>query len=139
MVYGVSEAPRLWYEKAKEELHQVGFLEVDFSPATFILTKVRNEKKVVVAILCLHVDDGLLVVELGETCNGLRKEIDSQFNIKEWIKLSKAPAMYLGMHLSYTEGGFVTDMTDYILAIDAAAPPEAREQDYELYEGWWHS
>ena len=60
--YGLSEAPRLWYLRARELLISIGFEELSMAKATFIMKKEGE----VVCILCLHVDDGLLVIKPSE-------------------------------------------------------------------------
>ena len=56
--YGLSEAPRLWYIQAKNLLQQCGFEELAFAPATFVKIRTTAGQVCVVAILCLHLDDG---------------------------------------------------------------------------------
>ena len=117
--YGLAEAPRLWQEKAREDLGKVGFKEVPFSPATFVYVRKLGKKDAVVAILCLHVDDGLLVAD-PTVLKEIRQKIEGHFNIKEWQQLGGKPSLYLGMKLSYVNGKFITDMKDYILEINFA-------------------
>ena len=56
--YGLSEAPRLWYLRARELLLEIGFEELQMAKAAFVMKKGSE----VVCILCLHVDDGLLII-----------------------------------------------------------------------------
>ena len=78
-----------------------------------------GKKDAVVAILCLRVDDGLLVAD-PTVLKEIRQKIDGHFNIKEWQQLGEKPSLYLGMKLSYVNGKFTTDMKDYILEINFA-------------------
>ena len=120
--YGLSEAPRLWCQKAKEDLRTCGFTELDFAPATFV--KLRNKKgvRVVVAILCLHVDDGFLTAEPGREVKEIREMINKLFSIKEWIEVKDTPVGYLGMQIYKKDGCFFNDMTEYVLAQRTATP-----------------
>ena len=113
--YGLSEAPRLWYMRAKELLEEIGFSELSMARATFVL----KQKGSVVAILCLHVDDGLLVAS-PETMQFLQKEISQRFSIKEWQKMSEDPVTFLGVKTTYQGGIFSDDMTDYVNKIEFA-------------------
>ena len=117
--YGLAEAPRLWYERAKECLTECGFEELAFAPATFVL-RVKAAKKgwEVRAVLCLHVDDGLLAA-CRRHAEEIRKEIDKRFQIKVWHLVGDKPCDYLGLKLFSVDGTFVTDMTEYVLAIQA--------------------
>eukprot|EP00439_Symbiodinium_sp_Y106_P070485 s391_g12.t1 len=115
--YGLSEAPRLWYIQAKELLSKCGFEEVPFCPATFVKRVRRAAKLSVVAILCLHVDDGFLAVENGRTMNETRNSINNLFTIKEWITVEDKPTPFLGMRVYVKNGIFYNDMNDYILEL----------------------
>ena len=121
--YGLSEAPRLWYQKAKEDLKTCGFTELDFAPATFVKLKKRRGILVVVAILCLHVDDGFLTAEPGPEVKETREMINKLFSIKEWIEVKDTPVGYLGMQIYKRNGCFFNDMTEYVLALKEASLP----------------
>ena len=55
--YGLAEAPRLWYLRARKLLEQAGFKELAVARAVFRLVSPEGK----LAGLCtLHVDDGLL-------------------------------------------------------------------------------
>ena len=128
--YGLSEAPRLWYMRAKELLEEIGFLELTMARATFVLK--QNDQ--VVAILCLHVDDGLLVAS-PETMKLLQKEISQRFSIKEWQKMGEEPVTFLGVKTTYKGGIFIDDMTDYVSKIEFADVNTAEDsllQDSQL-------
>ena len=53
-IYGLKEAPRLWYLKAKETLIACGWEELSIAKAVFVC---RNAKGQCVGMLVLHVDD----------------------------------------------------------------------------------
>ena len=59
--YGLAGAPRLWYERAKELLSECGCEELSFALCTFVWRDPKSKK--VLAVLCLHVDDGMLVAD----------------------------------------------------------------------------
>ena len=54
--YGLTEAPCVWYLKAVKELETAPLKELSVARSTLV----ASEKGQVWAILCLHVDDGLL-------------------------------------------------------------------------------
>ncbi|CAE7228738.1 RE1, partial [Symbiodinium sp. CCMP2456] len=118
--YGLAEAPRLWYQRAKELLKEIGFEEIPFAPSTFVYRKKQGENDwVVLSVLCLHVDDGLLV-GCPKHAGSLKAAIDKRFNIKMWELVGKVPRSYLGLQLVYVDYVFTNDMTDYVLAIHPA-------------------
>ena len=118
--YGLSEAPRLWCIQAKELLQRCGFEELAFAPATFVKRVRRLQTLVVVAILCLHVDDGFLAVESGRCSEETRQAIDGLFKIKEWISVGEKASSYLGMQIYIKDGVFYNDMNGYILELKPA-------------------
>ena len=59
--YGLTEAPRLWYLRARQILIGIGFIELKCARAVFTL----REEGALVAILTLHVDDGMLFGSIG--------------------------------------------------------------------------
>ena len=125
--YGLSEAPRLWYIQAKELLQRCGFEELAFAPATFVKRVRRVQTLVVVAILCLHVDDGFLTIENGRCSEETRKAIDGLFKIKEWIQVGEKASSYLGMQIYIKDGVFYNDMNGYILELKPAPILEKNE------------
>ena len=76
--YGLREAPRLWYLRAKELLEELDFIELEMCRASFIQ---KDEKGEVISILCLHVDDAFMVTS-PKNMPELQKKISSKFNIK---------------------------------------------------------
>ena len=122
--YGLSEAPRLWYIQAKDLLKKCGFEEIPWVPATFL--KKRQGK--VVAMLCLHVDDGFLTGQKGREIEQAKKDINDVFSIKEWQSVGPEPRNYLGMKIYVKDGVFYNDMKDYVLEI---RPPAITEKNKE--------
>ena len=83
--YGLAEAPRLWYLRARELLAKCGFEELRVCRSVFCL---RDADKHLRGIVTLHVDDGLIFGDPNEkTYREARKKINEHFNIKEWNKL----------------------------------------------------
>ena len=121
--YGLSEAPRLWYLRASEILTEIGYQELSMCRATFIY----KEKDEVVSILCLHVDDGLVVAS-KKVMEAMKKSISAKFSIKEWQDLSEKPVTFLGVKTRYVNHVFYDDMTDYVMKIDAASITGAMEE-----------
>ena len=87
----------------------------------------RLQTLVVVAILCLHVDDGFLAVESGRCSEETRQAIDSHFKIKEWISVGEKASSYLGMQIYIKDGVFYNDMNGYILELKPAKILEKNE------------
>ena len=114
--YGLSEAPRLWYLRAVELLEELKFEELRMCKATFIR---RGRGGAVVAILCLHVDDGFIVADKAELVK-IKKEFEGKFTVKEWQDLGKEPVTFLGVKTTYLNYVFTDSMVDYVQAINYA-------------------
>ena len=55
-LFGLREAPRLWWLRARTVIFEAGFTEVKACPATFAL---HDDNGHIIGALILHVDDGL--------------------------------------------------------------------------------
>lgn len=110
--YGLCEAPRLWYLKAVKELEQTPLKELACARSVFVASEGGKSW----AILCLHVDDGLLMGDgKDERYIQLKKNINSRFRIKEWKTL---PMTFLGVRLRTGEKpGVYDDMSAYVKEI----------------------
>ena len=114
--YGLSEAPRLWYLRAVELLDELKFEELVMCKATFIR---RGKGGSVVAMLCLHVDDGFIVAD-KEELGKIKKEIEEKFTVKEWQDLGKEPVTFLGVKTTYVNYVFTESMAEYVQSINYA-------------------
>ena len=110
--YGLTEAPRLWYLKACKEISETPLKELAMAKSTFV----ASEGGKAWAILCLHVDDGLLFGDEKDVrYQNLKKDINRRFKIKEWKKL---PMNFLGVQLRLErKPGLYDDMSGYIREI----------------------
>ncbi|CAE7864387.1 TY1B-PL [Symbiodinium microadriaticum] len=114
--YGLAEAPRLWYERAKELLKDCGFEELSFALCTFVWKHPKT--KHVMAVLCLHVDDGMLAGD-PKVVYDIKTKINERFQIKVWNLVKEQPLDYLGLKVFVKNGIFYNDMTAYVQAIQA--------------------
>ncbi|CAE7814472.1 unnamed protein product [Symbiodinium microadriaticum] len=93
--YGLAEAPRLWYQRAKELLREIGFEEIPFAPSTFVY-RIK-----------------------GGPCSPF--SVFTLMMASWWAAVSgNIPRSYLGLQLTYVDHVFTNDMTDYVLAIHPA-------------------
>jgi hypothetical protein len=134
--YGLTEAPRLWYLRARELLvDEIGFIELCCARAVFIL----QDKGETVAMLTLHVDDGMLA---GDSSNRVYqkavKDINSEFNIKEWHDLKMGTANYLGMRWKQDDQGVTLDMGEYIGNLTEMEIKKPTNEDLKLGDGAVH-
>ena len=80
----MTEAPRLWYLQARKLLEQCGLTELRCVRAVFTL----RERCVLLAILALHVDDGMLWGRCSHPAyKQARSRICQLFNIKTCTKM----------------------------------------------------
>ncbi len=78
--YGLAEAPRLWYLRARELLIEIGFVELSCARAAFI----SWNKDRTVGLLMVHEDDGTFIGDRGNNdYQRALKGTKSKFNIEE--------------------------------------------------------
>ena len=119
--YGLAEAPRLWYLRAVQLIHQTPLREIPAARATFV----ASENGETYAILCLHVDDGLL---LGHPEDRrylkLKDDLNKLFKIKEWRQM---PVTFLGVDIKTGEKpGMYDDMASYVHGIKVPEPEKKK-------------
>ena len=106
--YGLTEAPRLWYMRANRDLQKTPLQELPAARATYAAA----EGGTTWALLCLHVDDGLLLGRNDDPrFQKLKKQIDSLFKIKEW---KEPPFTFLGVDFKVEDSHYVDDMSSYV-------------------------
>jgi hypothetical protein len=138
--YGLTEAPRLWYLRARELLLEIGFVELCCARAVFIL----REQEETIAMLTLHVDDGLLAGDRShKKYQKVYKAINERFNIREWHDLMTGTADYLGMQWSQDAHGVQVNMDVYIQGINeldvkaskpaGGDPPGLENEDVHMF------
>ena len=119
-IYGLTEAPRLWYLRAKEVFEEAGFQELRLSRSTFVLMEEEKDaggNPRTCACCNLHVDDGFLAGdEKSPTFQRAFEKLKESFNVKAWICLQDQVHKYLGLE-TYQEKDYtvVESMKRYIL------------------------
>ena len=78
--YGLREAPRLWYLRAREVLLEAGFEELQTAKACFALYDKSQSKRRNVGMLVLHVDDACFAGE-GPIWEKAMQHLRSKFTI----------------------------------------------------------
>ncbi|CAE8613639.1 unnamed protein product, partial [Polarella glacialis] len=131
-IYGLAEAPRLWYLQARSQLEKCGYQELKLCRATFLLQDPRTG--LVESICCLHVDDGFLVGNFNNPAVQKAKEyIDQHFNIKEWIDLQAQSHDYLGEKTTQHEDySIATSMQPYIEKLEPLPVMKGDPDEREL-------
>ena len=123
--YGLSEAPRLWYLRAREILEGHGWQELTCSRSTFLL----REDERTIATLNLHVDDGIV---LGEKEHPRYKkairDMNKDFHIKEWQDLRRGVGYLGGRWTLQEDGSIVLEMEKYISELPQIDPKKKPTQ-----------
>ena len=129
--YGLTEAPRLWYLRAKQILvDKIGFEELRCARATFTY-RYKGELKV---LLNLHVDDGMMAGNFEDpTYQMVKAKVNQHFKIKQWKTVTEKDDLdYIGMQWRFVRGDgekreLVIHMNRYIDAIPQI--PVGRKDD----------
>ena len=113
--YGLTEAPRLWYLRARQLLRDCGFVELRCARAVFTL----RCDECLVAVLTLHVDDGMLFGhEKHPAFKKAKALINEKFNIKQWHYLLPGVTMdYLGVQWLFEGDMLIAHMDVYVRAL----------------------
>ena len=94
--------------RANRDLQKTPLRELPAARATYA----ASENGATWALLCLHVDDGLLLGDNKDPrFQRLKAQIDSLFKIKEW---KEPPFTFLGVDFKLENGCFVDDMSSYV-------------------------
>ena len=105
-LYGTKQAALLWFEKIKHVLETFGFKSLKTEPCCFQYSETNNT-----AIICVYVDDLLIVGNNADTTNSIKAYLSKQFKkIKDLGSLNK----YLGIEMKKTEGGYTLSQEQYI-------------------------
>ena len=78
-LYGLKQASRAWYQKAKEEFGQLSFTRCDADHSIFI----HNGPDQVFCIIALYVDDLMVLLNDVELLNQKKDELKSTFKMKD--------------------------------------------------------
>ena len=115
--YGLTESPRLWYLEALDRMKNTDLQELEICKSCFVASGQDGRSY---AILCLHVDDGLLLGDLKDRrVQRLKEQINSMFTIKAWKELSAdTPLQFLGVDVTQDARGICDDMSQYIKQIN---------------------
>ena len=90
-LFGIPEAPRLWWLRALEVITEAGFESVRACAGLFVI----REKGRLVGILALHVDDALWAGR-GKRYEEARSHIRKNFSMKQEVS---GTFDFLGRHL----------------------------------------
>jgi hypothetical protein len=120
-IYGLSRAPRLWYEDFVQCLTEYGFQQSD---ADLCLFSKKNERGKVVCALVLHVDD-MLVTGGDREMTKLERFITGRYEIRTQ---GDEPNKYCGMEITaLTDGGIRLHQKKYIEIVMERFAPERKE------------
>ena len=130
-IYGLTEAPRLWYLRAREIFEECGYTELKMSKSTFVLI---GPDDMTHSICNLHVDDGFLVGDVkSKTFNEAFEKIKSKFSVKEWTNLRAKTHKYLGVYTWQNSDGSITEsMEKYIQEIKTIPVKRGDPEDRDL-------
>ena len=120
-VYGLREAPRLWYQAADRKLTSCGWEELKIARSTYICRDPHTG--MVVGMLLLYVDDACYGGS-GPHYEHVVNQTHKQFNIG---KKFETEFDFLGRHVKqYSDFRIEVDMDKYIRSLEKVVIPTAR-------------
>ena len=113
--YGLREAPRLWYLKAREVLIEAGFEEMQTAKACFVLRDRSGTEPRNVGMLVLHVDDAAYAGE-GPIFEKAMQHLRKKFTIG---KEEHDEFEFLGRHVKqHSDYSIDIDQHSYVKALE---------------------
>ena len=121
--YGLREAPRLWYLKAREVIRQAGWEELRTARACFVLRDKTKEDAPLCGMMVLHVDDACYGGE-GAYYDSVMKDVLQQFKIGS----EKTKSFdFLGRHVEQFDDYHIeVDQHSYVSQLQKCSIPKAR-------------
>ena len=131
-MYGLSDAPRLWWQEATRRLEECGFEKHPLDPCLFLSYAWTNNVKVLDGIICLHVDDMLgagAKTKNGLHCFASREEkLKSAFKFRTWENKDKMD--FHGAQITKEANGDIhLDMSEYIANVKPITLTKDRSKD----------
>ena len=124
-VFGLKEAPRLWYLAARKRCKEAGLEELRTAKSTFV---VRNSDGTPAGMLVLHVDDGCWGGD-GPTFRKAQKRLRELLNMG---KEETGSFIFLGRHLTqHSDGSVYIHQDDYIRQVETIYIPKTRRSQPE--------
>jgi len=146
-LYGLKQASRAWYQKAKEEFGQLGFTQCDMDHSIFIHKGPDQE----LCIIALYVDDLMVLSNDVNLLNQKKDELKSTFKMKDlgpihWflgLEITRDRSRHL---ISVSQTRYVSDVIEHFgftnarpistpIAVNFRLPrldsPEVNVRDYQ--------
>jgi hypothetical protein len=102
-LYGLVEAPRLWYDLLRSAIQESNFRASEYDECVFVKHDIDNQ---IIGIMALHVDDLLIGCCNNDELNKISQALKAKFKD---IKVNDGPIVnYLGMTLDFEHAGKVT-------------------------------
>jgi len=105
-LYGLKQAGKEWNNKLNEELIKIGFTRLKSEPCVY---KKINNKKEIICILSVYVDDILIAGTLAEI-NSVKESIKRKFNIKDIEDVE----FVIGIKFNKIKDGYILHQSRYV-------------------------
>eukprot|EP00971_Amphidinium_carterae_P345858 6487025-Amphidinium_carterae.2 len=130
--YGLADAPRSWWKKLTRVLLTVGFTQCTYDPCLFMLHKNEGQKRDLVGLIALHVDDMLCAGD-GALWDQIMFELENkiQFGEREYESFT-----FTGVHFHQDlEMGTITlSQPEYAETISELHIPRGSGDEDEVAE-----
>ena len=107
-LYGLVEAPKLWYDTLRTDLLKMDFKVTKSEPCFFVMNKERGGRQQIV-IMGIFVDDILCFGACSEMVKEVKAKLSTRFKVKDlgdarWV---------LGMRVQQLQGKITIDQENY--------------------------
>ncbi|XP_020246350.1 uncharacterized protein LOC109824225 [Asparagus officinalis] len=107
-IYGIKQAPRAWFERFRQSLLSISFIESLADYALFYQSSASGT-----VILLLYVDDMIITRSDSSTITSLKQHLQSQFEMKDLGSLR----YFLGIEVASSSCGYILSQQKYITDI----------------------
>jgi len=126
-IFGLSESPRLWYERFRNVLRELGFKEMKLFPCVFVLWHQSGELSGRIrALMSIHVDDGLAAGD--DTAEPVWTALRARLQFGNWDTVGPEGRKFCGKILSRPSPSVVEWSLNHYTA-DIALVPIASGRD----------
>ena len=136
-VYGLADAPLLWYQEADRRLQKCGWQRHPMDKCCYLLNKMNVKKELQCAgMLILHVDDILVSGDQSDFYKKALQQLRATFDFGKWDVLSKnSPIKYCGGVVMMREDGKIeVSYEEYIKKICPMTVANGRDLSQSINE-----
>jgi hypothetical protein len=109
-LYGIKQAPRVWYNNLTDTMRTAGFSQNDKDPCLYIFREADDSIR---AMFVVHVDDGILATASTDFLDEISNFLDTRYKMR---RLGR-PSSYLSLDMEWRSDVVVITQANYIRSL----------------------